>query len=101
MSLGVGQTDRVEGLSVTVRSIEDSRCPINARCITAGDAIVTLDVDGAGGAGVVTLHTSDQGGSSAGVAPGGIPITLLGVSPLPKAGSAPAAEKVAALRVGS
>ncbi len=45
----LGEATRVGTLVVTPRAvIEDSRCPINARCIWAGRAIVQTQVDGAG-----------------------------------------------------
>jgi hypothetical protein len=43
------QATRVGALVVTPRAIvEDSRCPINARCVWAGRAIVRADVAGSG-----------------------------------------------------
>lgn len=44
----LGEPTRIGALVVTPRSIvEDSRCPINARCVWAGRAIVRTDVAGA------------------------------------------------------
>jgi len=46
---GLGQIARVEGLIVRpVRVVEDSRCPINARCVWAGRMILHALVGGAG-----------------------------------------------------
>ena len=45
----LGEATRVGALVVTPRAIvEDSRCPINARCVWAGRAIVRSEVAGAG-----------------------------------------------------
>ena len=45
----VGQPTRVGALVVTPqRVIEDSRCPINARCIWAGRLVLKTRIDGAG-----------------------------------------------------
>ena len=45
----LGQPTRVGRLVVTpLRIVEDSRCPINARCVWAGRAIVSTRIDGAG-----------------------------------------------------
>lgn len=58
--LRVGQTvwfDRLLGVTF-VKVLSDSRCPINARCIWAGDAEVLLRVQvGLQKARFVTLHT--------------------------------------------
>ncbi len=45
----LGEATRVGRLIVTPRAIiEDSRCPINARCVWAGRAVVRTDVAGPG-----------------------------------------------------
>jgi len=45
----LGQPTRVGALVVTPqRVIEDSRCPINARCIWAGRLLLKTRIDGAG-----------------------------------------------------
>ena len=44
----LGQIARVEGLTVRpLRVVEDSRCPINARCVWAGRIILHARVEGA------------------------------------------------------
>ncbi|HYW08795.1 MAG TPA: hypothetical protein VE913_17670 [Longimicrobium sp.] len=44
-----------------VRVINDSRCPVNARCIRAGSASVALELRAPGvAAGTVTVETPDQ-----------------------------------------
>ena len=45
----LGEATRVGKLVVTPRAVlEDSRCPVNARCVWAGRAIVRSDVAGPG-----------------------------------------------------
>jgi len=45
----LGQPTRVGRLVVTPRAlVEDSRCPINARCIWAGRVVVRSQIDGIG-----------------------------------------------------
>lgn len=61
--LSVGQTVRFDkALRVTFLKVtKDSRCPVNARCITAGDAEVLLEVKVAGKKPeLVKLHTHDD-----------------------------------------
>ena len=44
-----GQSTRVGALVVTPQAlVEDSRCPINARCIWAGRLVLKTRIDGAG-----------------------------------------------------
>ena len=48
-SAALGQPTRVGPLVATpLRVIEDSRCPINARCVWAGRVILETRIDGAG-----------------------------------------------------
>ena len=45
----IGQSTRVGSLTVTPQSVvEDSRCPINARCVWAGRMVLAARIDGAG-----------------------------------------------------
>ena len=45
----IGQSTRVGALVVTPQSvIEDSRCPINARCVWAGRLVLSARIEGAG-----------------------------------------------------
>lgn len=62
-ALSVGQTLRFDDdLSITfIRVKKDARCPINAMCLTAGDAEVILLVKvGSGRPRIVSLHTNDE-----------------------------------------
>ncbi len=45
----IGEATRIGALVVTPQAVvEDSRCPINARCIWAGRLVVKTRIDGAG-----------------------------------------------------
>ena len=45
----LGQPTRVGSVVVTpMKLVEDSRCPMNARCVWAGRVVVTTRIDGAG-----------------------------------------------------
>lgn len=80
---------RVPSDTTTVRFISvtaDSRCPMGAQCIWAGDAAVTFLV---GGAQQVTLHTN-EGASTVFIA--GCRLTLISLSPYPNV-STPIAQK--------
>jgi len=47
---GLGETATVQGLRVRpLRLVEDSRCPINARCVWAGRVVLRTEVRGAAG----------------------------------------------------
>ncbi|QIK95792.1 hypothetical protein G7076_04320 [Sphingomonas sp. HDW15A] len=45
----IGQPTKVGAVVVTPKAlVEDSRCPMNARCVWAGQVIITARIDGAG-----------------------------------------------------
>lgn len=47
---GLGEIVTVDGLSIRpLRVVEDSRCPINARCVWAGQVVLSTEVRGGGG----------------------------------------------------
>ncbi len=62
-SLQVGETVALQGRATSVRFVEvagDSRCPIDAVCVTGGDAVVTIGVRPRGSAETRhELHTGD------------------------------------------
>jgi hypothetical protein len=64
VTLAPGQTATIEGASLSVRFERvsgDSRCPIDAICITGGDALVHIVVSpSAGVRRDYTLHTGDM-----------------------------------------
>ena len=54
----VGETISVGELRLTFRSVEgDSRCPIDAICVWAGDAEIALRIEQGSQAAVAALHT--------------------------------------------
>ena len=56
--VGLGQMRNVDGVRVTpLRVIEDSRCPMNAKCTWAGNARVQLTVKGNKGSRTIELNT--------------------------------------------
>ena len=81
--LGPGQSARVSGADVSVRFVavqSDSRCPGDATCIQAGDAIVRIEVlSSTGGATTSDLHTAN----SQPVRYGDVSIALVELAPYP------------------
>ncbi|MDQ3078421.1 MAG: hypothetical protein M3R03_00270 [Pseudomonadota bacterium] len=78
---GLGETTRVGKLVVTPRIlVEDSRCPINARCVWAGRAIVRADVTGPGWRETLDLTLGHRLGTH------GTTLTLTSVEPGKMAG---------------
>ena len=55
----IGETISVGDLRLTFRSVEsDSRCPIDAVCVWAGDAEIALKIEQGSQAAVAALHTT-------------------------------------------
>ena len=55
----IGETVGVGDLRLTFRSVEgDSRCPIDAICVWAGDAEIALKIEQGSQAAVAALHTT-------------------------------------------
>ena len=78
----LGQATRVGALVVTPRAIvEDSRCPINARCVWAGRAIVRTEIAGAGRRETRDLTLGER------VMTHGVPLALTSVEPGKLAGA--------------
>jgi hypothetical protein len=77
----IGQPTRVGTLVATpMRVVEDSRCPMNARCVWAGRVILETRIDGAGWRETVNLELGKEYRThAAGMA-------LVGVSPHKMAG---------------
>ncbi len=85
----LGEATRVGALVVTPRAlVEDSRCPINARCVWAGRAIVRADVAGAGWDETLNLTLGEQ------VATRGTTLVLTSVAPGKMAGAQPAPQSL-------
>ena len=96
-----GASARVKGTDLVIRFEavpNDSRCPVDVQCISAGDATVTLRLEGGGaGASTVELHTLDQPKEAT---HGGYVVTLVGLAPRPVSNRPTPFDKyVASLRV--
>jgi hypothetical protein len=77
-----GESTRLNDLKLTFRRVEhDTRCPIDAQCITAGDAEITLEIEQGGKAAVASLNTM-AGPKKAEW--NGYSIALVGISPSPR-----------------
>ena len=58
-AMKIGETIQLNDLRLTFRSVEgDSRCPVDAVCVWAGDAEIALRIEQAGKAAVAALHTT-------------------------------------------
>ncbi len=80
----ISEPTRVGALVVTPRSIvEDSRCPINVRCVWAGRAIVRTDVTGAGWRETLNLTLGER------ITTHGTTLALASVEPGKMAGAQP------------
>lgn len=80
-SVAIGQPVHVGDVVVTPKSIvEDSRCPINARCVWAGRLIVRTRIDGAGWRDTADITLGETYGTHGHV------IALVKASPDPIAG---------------
>ena len=79
-----GQSTRVGALVVTPQAlVEDSRCPINARCIWAGRLVLKTRINGAGWRETVNLTLGQP------YATHGMGIALVSAEPGKMAGSEP------------
>jgi hypothetical protein len=100
--LRAGASARLEGTDLVVRFEgvpNDSRCPVDVQCITAGDATVALRLTGGGaGASTYELHTLDgpkQARHSSYV------VVLIGLAPRPvSTRTIPPGDYVATVLVG-
>ena len=80
----IGQPTRVGALVVTPQAlVEDSRCPINARCIWAGRLVLKARIDGAGWRETVNLTLGQP------YATHGTALALVSAEPGKMAGSEP------------
>ncbi|KPL67775.1 hypothetical protein SZ64_06390 [Erythrobacter sp. SG61-1L] len=74
--VAIGQPVQVGRLTVTPMEVaEDSRCPMNARCVWAGRVILVTRIDGAGWRETVPLTLGETYGTH------GTTLTLSSVSP--------------------
>ena len=99
LDLAPGESARIEG-GPLVRFLEvtsESRCPMDAVCVWAGDAVVAVMLSRAGSAAAtVELHSAPALGDSASY--GGFTVTLARLVPQPRStGEIPAADYRATL----
>lgn len=84
VSIPVGKSVSVKGTGLVVRFervLNDSRCPTDAQCVTAGNATVVVTAATGGAAGRrFELHT-DEGAREA--VQGQFRLTLIGLKPVP------------------
>ena len=81
----LNEPTRIGALVVTPRAVvEDSRCPINARCVWAGRAIVRTQVDGRGWRETINLTLGER------ITTHGLGLALTSVEPGKMAGAQPA-----------
>jgi hypothetical protein len=94
-TLRIGESVTLEGshTAITVADVsDDSRCPVDATCIWAGDATVTLRVQPSkGDAETVALHVGQPEARSVTVA--GLRLRLERLEPAPRAGQTIAREQ--------
>ena len=86
MVLAVGVPQRVAGteLTLTVEAIDDSRCPVGANCVWAGDVTVRIDMRAPNAEpSVVSLRLSEK--TTAAAVYRGTKIRLVSVTPTPAA----------------
>jgi hypothetical protein len=82
--LAPGTPVQLSGTGVRVTFLEvvnDSRCPVDVVCVTAGDAEVRLSVAGEGEDRTVSLHTMQEPRSST---IGAVRLELTGLTPSPR-----------------
>ena len=83
-TLEPGQTVQLAGTGMRVTFLEvanDSRCPVDVVCVTAGDAEVRVAVVGEGEDRTVSLHTMQEPRS---VTIGAVRLELTGLTPAPR-----------------
>jgi hypothetical protein len=84
-TLAPGEQAQVEGTQLGVKFISvagDSRCPMNALCITGGDALVKIEAVSSSGKTPYDLHTGDMQP----VKHGEFTVALVQLQPYPFAG---------------
>jgi len=82
-AMKIGESIQLNDLKLTFRSVEgDSRCPIDAVCVWAGDAEIALRIEQNGKAAVAALHTTLEPKKTDW---NGYTIALVSVTPAPRA----------------
>jgi hypothetical protein len=103
VAVRLGARIEVEGTGWTIRFaqvVEDSRCPVDAQCIWAGQVIVRLlgeHSDGRVAALTLTLRAGDRGAGRL----GDLPLEAVSIEPLRLAGTQPPTDYTLHLRVGT
>ena len=92
-----GESATIAGASVRVVGIQDSRCPSDVVCITAGDVVMIVAFSGSGDARTDTLRLMAPPKAST---YGGLVFQPLTVKPYPDT-RAPATTKTVTLHVGT
>lgn len=67
LDLKVGQSGNLGDATVTLLRTQDSRCPMNARCIQAGDLVASVLVREGSRVRLLRLNLSDTTAQSAGL----------------------------------
>ncbi len=89
-TLQVGDRAKVSNGDLVVHFVavpQDSRCPVDAVCVWAGDAVVRLDLTSSGWTRQRDLHTNSSVGSVS-VEHDGHVVELIDLTPAPRAGQA-------------
>lgn len=85
-TLAVGESAALDTIQASLRFLavsEDSRCPLRAQCVWAGDGAVLLEIAPADGdAAEHTLHTNPESGPGS-MLLAGFELTLLALEPYP------------------
>ena len=97
--LAEGQSATVSNSTVVVRfvSANDSRCPSDVVCVSAGEAVISLSLAGAGASRTDTVRLVKQPGA---VTYGGFVFEATDLQPYPKS-TGPASAKTLTLRIGT
>ena len=82
-SMKIGESITVGELRLTFRSVEgDSRCPVDAVCVWAGDGEIALKIEQGTKAAVAALHTTLEPKKTEW---NGYTVSLVSLTPAPKA----------------
>ena len=97
--LAEGQSARVSSSNVVVRfvSANDSRCPSDVVCVSAGEALILLSLAGAGASRTDTVRLVKQPSA---VTYGGFVFEALDLQPYPRS-TGPVSGKTLTLRIGT
>ena len=99
IQLAEGQSARVGNSTVTVQFVtaNDSRCPSDVVCVSAGEAVISLALAGAGANRTETVRLVKQPSA---VTYGGFVFEALDLQPYPRS-TGPVSAKTLTLRIGT